>query len=408
MDRTINKKEFWQTVGMLVLVIPFFEPMSFVELADKTGGILRIIDQLFDMWKMFSSVVILTLYLFGRTKVKLSVLIVLFVAYWGIIFVSTLYNSGNVISVCLKAVHVLALAILLEMSIDRQKLSVLMHALWILLSSYIIINFLTICIFPQGMYSYGMFGYQDIELSCYWFLGNRNGHAFIFLFALFCGCLYDYLKFHRIRTRTWVVCGIVFISSLLVWSATSLVAVSVSLLLLIIGNNNTFFKFISPVKIWLASASVSILIIIFQVQKYLDYFIVYILKRDITFSKRTKIWDYALTEIKSNFLLGKGIEYDDYMRKTIHYDHMHNQYLDTTYMGGIFLLILYCIILWLCLKKINQCNNIYLKRIFTAAFSGYFVLFIAESRRSLVQFFMMLVLSYYIVILDNKEKNADV
>lgn len=408
MGRTFDRKTFWQTVGMLVLAFPFFEPMSIVELADKWGGIISIVDKLFDVWKMLSVCIIVTLFLVGRSSVKLSALLVLFIGYWTIIFIATLHNSGNIVSVCLKAFHVLALTILIEMSIDRKKIVVLMHALWLLLSTYVIINFASICIFPDGMYSYGMFGYQDIEQKCYWFLGNRNGHSFIFLFTIFSGCIYDYLKFERIRIRTWGICGIIFISSLIVWSATSLVAVCITLFLLIFGNRRIFRKLISPVKIWLVSMGTSILIIIFRIQNFLQYFIISVLKRDLTFSKRTEIWNYALSEIKGHFLLGKGIEYDAYMRKTVHYDHMHNQYLDTAYMGGIILFILYCFILWLCLRQISLCKDTYLKRIFSSAFAGYFVLFIAESRRSLVQFFMMLVVGFYIARIEKKENMRNV
>ena len=64
----------------------------------------------------------------------------------------------------------------------------------------------------------------------------------------------------------------------------------------------------------------------------------YILKKDVTFTKRTEIWDSTIEFIKNRFLIGYGIENKIVRLSKISVVHAHNIFLEITNGNFIYLL----------------------------------------------------------------------
>ena len=76
-------------------------------------------------------------------------------------------------------------------------------------------------------------------------------------------------------------------------------------------------------------------IVIFRMQELFAYIIVGLLKKDLTFTTRTRIWDASMLYFTRKPLLGYGVEPNTLIRSKIWGDHAHNQYLWDLYRGGI-------------------------------------------------------------------------
>lgn len=84
-----------------------------------------------------------------------------------------------------------------------------------------------------------------------------------------------------------------------------------------------------------------VLVVLLRVQDHLSFLIQDILNRDLTFTGRTYIWDYAIESISNNKIFGIGI-YDFALRlsRTGVY-HAHCTLLNITFEAGILGLISY-------------------------------------------------------------------
>ena len=120
--------------------------------------------------------------------------------------------------------------------------------------------------------------------------------------------------------------------------------------------------------------------VIFRLQNIFSFLIVNILKKDLTFSNRTYIWDYIINYIKSKPIFGYGIQ-----ESSIRYNisnvyqayHAHNLILELLYRGGFVLLIIFVYMVYLTVRKLkNNDNN--LSRFFMWSMFVYAIMLLTE------------------------------
>lgn len=308
--------------------------------------------------------------LIKRNKIeKLFILICLY--YISYIF-STFMNSESVeyclyiLKCMIPCLNLIALVILFYKKYDKQ----LLGTTSFFMIGIIIINFITILLFPNGLYV----GNNTNE---HYFLGQRNDLIEYILPCLLCFSIYNY-KYKTSKFVFYVFNFICMYSVILTWSANAMLALFCTYIYLFFFSNKRTGDIFNPLKIYIISFLTSYSIIVLKVQNLFSWIIEGILHKNLTFTGRTYIWDKSIEYIKKSFLFGYGKESEIIkLYKIGHGNSSHNYFLDFLYEGGI---IMFSIILFIILnlnKSYKQCTNIKYKNITVSILIGYFIIGIA-------------------------------
>lgn len=117
-------------------------------------------------------------------------------------------------------------------------------------------------------------------------------------------------------------------------SATGFVGLCVFFGYILVFRNREIPKFLEIKYIVIYSILFFILIYYFHIQYYFETFIATVLKRNMTFTGRTSIWDAAIRIIKENPLFGIG-SYGNYSSFLNGNSHAHQYWLHNLLSGGI-------------------------------------------------------------------------
>lgn len=256
----------------------------------------------------------------------------------------------------------------------------LLRSLHSIMSALLLSNFVVMIMWPDGWYNRGR-----------WMFGMENNMLPVILPGIFI-CLFYSLKYHKRIVLTIIVCITGTFEIFLGGSATSIVAIILFWLLIVVY---LFIHKIPNEKIWLIIAViVSIGLIFFSVQNYFSFIIVDILEKDTTLSLRDVVWRNALKYIPQKPLLGYGIESANVTISKITGMHMHNTYLDVLYKSGIIGLFGNFFMLRKSVLKRNS-NSLKYDFLFTAVTAALFIAFIAEVYTKMPLVYCIIALVYF-------------
>lgn len=363
----------------IFLLFPFIKP-TYLSVT------YSFVDKIYGFWIVISFITILLIYV--ANKKKFSKICGLIFVYELILLVSTIINRVEIISALKELIKVIAFCLIVDYGVNKNIKS-LLNALMFIFEINIYINFITILVFPNGMYVSELAKYTEN-----YFLGYDNIHILYILPALLISNLHSYLYKNNKSKRTVLLYIICTFSVLLRWSATGVVGLSLILVFFafnkFISNSNVF-----NIKNYIISyICLFFSIVIFRLQNLFSWLIVDILKKDLTFTNRTYVWDYILNFISKKPMIGYGIENNiDKLNKTPKYHtlHAHNQILEITYLGGFPLLITIVIIVYNTYKNIKQCNDLYLKNLFSWFILTYFIIMLTEAYDLDLVFFVFVI-----------------
>ena len=261
---------------------------------------------------------------------------------------STFINDANMFDSLYLSFKVITLCLIVEYGLKYHK-RVFLKAISCYLMFLVYTNFITVLLYPKGMYIDNIGYYQN------WLLGYKNIHILFILPAILFSFLHSYIYYGTLRKHNYLFLIVSIISVILANSSTSLVGLGIVLIFVLFKNlfNKTL---ILNIKNYVLVTGVAFFgIIIFRVQEYFQYFIENILHRSVNFTNRTYIWDYVMDFISVKPWLGYGVE-DSVIRynKTILYQsfHAHNQILEIIYKTGFIGLIVFGIIVFDSIKKL--------------------------------------------------------
>lgn len=344
----------------LTILISFFKP-------DYFSGIGSRINILFSLLNILSIFLIFCIY-FKKVlnEKKISKIILILVVYCLICILSTFINDvNNLKSVTFYLIKLFSLCLIFDYAIkyDTKKF---LKISYILFEIMVLINFITMLLYPNGMWISPITGYWQN-----WFLGYDNNHITIFLPTLILAYLYDKIYNKKLTINFLFILLIINLSVFMSWSATSVVAIVLFDIYLIFNKKirkilkNIYVLFCFYIGLFFS-------IVILKVQNLFTFLIVDILKKDLTFSGRIYIWDYIKKFIMKKPILGYGIQ-DSYTRYNItsmwKSYHAHNFILEILYRGGILLLICVFYIFYLVFKALHDSKN-------DLKFFGIFIIFL--------------------------------
>src|SRR5699024_3096893 len=160
----------------------------------------------------------------------------------------------------------------------------------------------------------------------------------------------------------------------------------------------------NPFFAYIVGISTTILIAVYEVQKYFAFFIETVLQKSVNFTGRMTLWGNTIGLIKEKPVFGHGIELSNVTFSKIGKTTAHNHYLNLIYNGGIIYLFLTCLLVYIVVlktKKYRYTNSIVYINV---SLIGYFVYFLAEAKINLDIFILLLAGAYYLSrVLDDKK-----
>ena len=300
----------------------------------------------------------------------------LILAFYSIVLFSTALNHGLILQfLILTIIGVGFVAFIITTLSSNEKRMYALNAMIASLEVYVVLNLITIVVFPEGLYR--IYGYNlDWASNPAYLLGHRNNAIEYFLPLIGLVGLKNRLRNIFISYNFVFVIAISAVTSLLTWSVNAILCLSFLFVSLIIYRRKGIMGYTIPILLG-ASALASFVLVNIEVNPFVQNIIVNVLHKSTNMSGRTRIWGRALLSIRDSFIYGHGIQdnYYNYTRLTT-VGSCHNYFLDFLYWGGIICLIIaiayFLYIHWLYKKADKKIENYF------NVFNGtYFILWIA-------------------------------
>lgn len=385
LDSLFNIKLSWILFILLFLIIP--PPfLTSIFILERLNAIIIVF--------LFISVLLLSV-----LKGKLNLFVLMSILFLGWKSLSSYLLADGLLDIS-NNLRILSLILLINLTAGKHALSII-KALFILFSCYIILNFISFVLFPNGIY---LDNPRPGEYREAWFLGTQNQFSLIIIPGITVVIFYSWFVFNKISLYAWVNIVIAGITVFIADSATTKIAfffIIISILLNLGKNIKIVYNFLL-----LASGYAVIWIFLVRL-KAIDMFqsiITSLFNKDMTLSGRIDIWDEILELIPESLVYGFGNN-----TRVVAYDvtefRAHNIFLQILLDNGLIGLILMitCILISGFMLQKNKHNM--LAVILLIGLFGILIGGLAEAYR-LNNLFMILTLSYFsgIFITRNKER----
>lgn len=330
-------------------------------------------------------------FMFIANKYKISKMSILIICYFLIGFLSTLLHSNDLFSFIKVAGPGIAICLLTDYLIQKNKI-IYFKSIYTTLGIAYFLNFITILkYYPVGMYQ------MDKVSGDLYLMGYDNGMIYNLLPLCGISLILSYIKTGKLISKVSLFAILLtVISEFFVDSASGIVEITLFLIFSICRNNFLLKKIMRPYFVFLNYFIFSLGINVFRIQNLFKYLIVDVLKKDLTFTNRTYLWDYALNIIKSKPIFGIGYgEHNIYGIFSRSYSHPHSMMLDIMVKGGVILLISFIFILFHFSDCYKRSSNFIIKNIVLSVIAVFLIGEIVNSVQYKVFFWSFFVLIEY-------------
>ena len=287
---------------------------------------------------------------FYKPKLKIGGFMKYIIVFYAILMLSTIINNGDILQLIYEFSTFFTTLLLIN-SATKAESKKIINTIYTCLEILIYLNLFIILAFPQGLY--------HISSSRSFYLFNHVNEAIRFLLPGVCFCIINsYNKNNKLTIRSYLLFGVVALTLLLTWPATGIVGFAIfALTWVLFYKKEKLTKIINPFVSHLFSLGVSYLLIFKNIKDLAIASLFTFLKRDITLTGRTQLWNNALFHIRGKFLLGYGRQDTIFRKQYIGAISSHNNYLDILFEGGIVLLAWLFVTIFAIAKKLKQCAN---------------------------------------------------
>lgn len=313
----------------------------------------------------------------------------------------TYINDGAIIKVITTLLPIISLVFVLEYFFKKNTFLTI-KTMYIYFSTLVYINFIFMIIRPDGLITVTTAN----TVVGYNFLGVSNQLGPYFILASVISLIYASMK-KRLTINIVLVNVCVYISLVLVWSATSIAWFTIYFVLLIfMSRKSKLSHFINWLSVLVFIIISHWLIVFVKAQNWLDFIIVDILNKDLTLSGRSVIWDEAIKLIKNSLTFGYGeIPDGRYIKVGSALFNTHNIFLQLFLQGGIIFVLLTLFIMFISFYQIKQNQNQSINSILLISVLTLFCMMITEVYAFIIIFILLfLVYKRYLYIpSDDKE-----
>jgi len=295
------------------------------------------------------------------------------------------FGKTNFSTIITNFVSVFGLCLVVNNSIKKYFCNFLKgfkYALLLLL----LLNLITMFLYPKGLYHN-----MGNNSSQNWFLGYKNSFI-LYIYPLIVFSYFDTMLFKNKKISKFDIVSFIlsFITVLKANSSTSLVGLGVLLMFITtprLFNNTRVFNSMNYLYSYIG---LFFTIVVFKLQNIFSFLIEDILHKDLTFTGRIYIWDYALKNISSNLLFGHGDKNFSYILSSgTAVKSTHNQILQIIYNYGIISLSFFIFILFITMKNLKKEKNNNISKFLSLCIFIWFIMMITESYD--LQYFLYLI-----------------
>lgn len=374
--RKLNKSIFYYFI-----LIPFLKPGYFET--------INILDNLFNVWRFLSSAIVISMYI-KNNKVSKFVLTLLFFQFT--LLLSTLINSGDIVRWAMYTGMHLSIAMIIELSFKNNSNTLFLKVLYRLLSVIIVINFILLIMYPNGIYLVAGERGNFIDMD--------NLLAPTIISGVVFTMMYSYIVYNKLKKIPLLIIVISVLTIIYVWPATAVVALFFGLTLTFITIFMKKGTSLLNIRTYIISYVVFFITIIFyNRQGKLSFVIENVLGKSITFSGRTIIWENYFHVMKQSFksmFLGLGVQssnvlYNPTFGKNTH---MHNEFFNVQIEGGILAVVFFIILIIMAANRLFKNRNDKIVKILSAFLFSFLLLMSMEVFRNMGMFIAILSFSY--------------
>lgn len=347
--------------------------------------ILGDLDVLFEFWR--GGIIIAALFIVFK---QLTVFNLWVTSLMGITFLSALYNGTLTTGVSLTLLIILSFCVYISYAI--KDFNELITGLYYLFSIAVIGNFVTMII---GGVSLDPKGYPE------YLFGPKNAVQLTVLPSIVVVYLYSYFKYNKIRKIPLFVVLIGLFSIFLSGSGTGIVVTLLSIIFIFFPKKvfPTFDKYL------IVYCAMFLSVVIFRFQEVLfGDFITNVLHKDLTFTRRTYVWDFIINETNKSWLVGIGRGNSAISNNFPGLSETHNGFLEIYMCTGIIGVVIFLSMLLLIGKELKA----FKKNIFTIIISfslfAYMMIGLQESVFYKTEFWMILTISCGIRHIANQSR----
>lgn len=357
------------------LILPHLKPNSMGVLWPESA-------LLFNAGRIASALIIIFLFFLEKRIPSFPIWVLGVLQGW--ILITTYLNGGNVYSAGISMVSVLTVAAATDILSVRPWEFI--RGLMLNLELLMYTNFLTVILYyPNGLYRDAVYGNR-----CY-FLGYHNS---FFQYALIAICVsWLYVYFTGRKLRSFCLIAVSYASILITWSATS-VTVLIMVTLFMFLPSQRLRDWITFPKIFVGTLAADIFITIFRVMDRVSlvaWWIEAVLKKQVTLSGRTYIWDKFYRLFFAHPILGYGAGEHIYIFSS--FMGTHNQYFEFLHQGGVIALAIYILFNLAVGKKLVQYRKSRSCYLFLVILAGLYTIFISEALSTPI-IYMLLMMAY--------------
>ncbi len=392
LEKIFNKKVLFNEITITFIFLCFFKPLLlyYYDGINKAYNLMMIISGIY-------VIINYAFYCMEKPKKQISKIQLAIVFYIFSLLISTSFGTHDFATLIKTYVKWLAISMYTEMLI-MNCCEKFLNSLSRILFSYIVLDFITMILFPQGIFNPD--GFTPV-----FFLGNDNTTTIMvtlgILFIWFRAVFYKN-RLDKMSIISLVLALIIYLKN---WSVTALIGVFMVIIYLIFlykrNKNGKLFNYRNYV---IFGIILFLLIVVFRIQNNFQVFIEGFLHKSVTFTGRTQIWDNCFYYIKNNLILGLGVQEFEVRGKLISIFHAHCTYLNVLLEGGILGFILFFNIFMVVLKKIKKIKANELLNILSFGIFIYLFVGIVEVYQDSQMLYIFLVMLYYFEEI-NKQRN---
>lgn len=377
MKKLMNQRWFIALVFMVLYKPAMFSQMPALHTFDTISNVFKImVIAVLGVW-----------FVYFYQKVSLFFVGIVFFEVWRVL--ATIYCGGNYTSLFLAIFNALAICLVVEMGLKTDP-DALLDGASFTLGLFVLINFATIILFPQGMYEFNTFTQN-------YFLGYRNNSIMLFFPAIIFSIVRSLRKYNKLTLSSFVITAVSFATVILAFSATSVIGMTVFTLFLLLALINKMPNFLNIITYLAINIAYFFGVIILRLQEAFAFIIVDMLGRDLTFTGRTKIWDSALAAFAKSPVFGVGEIENQASRDLIGATHAHNYYLDLLYKSGLLGFLIFFAILIICgVALYRNRKNGKIPFIVSGAICAFMIMLQSEAYYNIYYFFSILTLAAFI------------
>lgn len=300
-----------------------------------------------------------------------------YIIYFGILTLSTLLNGNEITALAFYAIRLMTCVMLIQYLLDTVHFSEYIRGMRLFLTVIIGIS-IWYQIFDQNHFGFTLSGNNNNFLVS----DNYLGYYYIPFLLITYICEIN----NRSKSNIWlwgIVCILSLIRGWSVGAMLSFVLFIVGMFLIprsmVIRKMCTFFNAI------IINVLIFVLLIIFRIHTYFEWFIVGVLHKSMTLSHRTLIWDAAIRNILSNPIIGYGTCKGQVMKiNTIQiYGGIYSQYFSHNYLlenmiqGGVLATLALVLVYAVVYRKSYECKESILYS--TVSLAVFCVLFMGQA-----------------------------